>query len=186
MIVLGQKHLLEATHGFGLCLAGACSVSRGDIASGLEMLSTGRDRMIKTGNGAYAPLFVAEFAKACGAAGRINEGLAAIDKIELFQDGMEYWCLPEVLRTKGELLLMQGEGNVAAAGEHFERSLELAREQGALSWELRTAVSFARLRLRQGQLHEAREQLAAVFGRFSEGFETVDLRMARLLLDEVI
>ena len=93
--------------------------------------------------------------------------------------------MPEVLRIKGELLLLQNGSNAAVAEDSFLRSLDWARRQGALSWELRTAMSLARLQRDQGCRREALDLLASVHGRFTEGFGTADLQAARLLLDEL-
>jgi predicted ATPase len=83
-------------------------------------------------------------------------------------------------------LLWRGEpGAVASAEVKLQRSLELARQQGALSWELRTAVSLARLRMGQDRPREAREALAPVYGKFTEGFATLDLRSARAILQSL-
>lgn len=90
-----------------------------------------------------------------------------------------------VLRIKGELLLMQNASNAAAADDAFLQSLDWARRQRALSWELRTGTSLARLRHDRGRNREAHDLLAAVYGRFTEGFATADLKAAQRLLDEV-
>jgi hypothetical protein len=96
------------------------------------------------------------------------------------------WSLPEVLRVDAELLLWRGEpGAVASAEAKLQRSLELARQHGALSWELRTAVSLARLRMGQDRPREAREALAPVYGKFTEGFATWDVRSARAILQSL-
>ena len=92
---------------------------------------------------------------------------------------------PEALRIKGELLLMQRDSNRPLASQCFLRSLDRARGQGALSWELRTAMSLARLERMQGRTREAREILQGVYDRFTEGFGTSDLKHARELLDEL-
>jgi len=82
---------------------------------------------------------------------------------------------PRLLRIKGELILRAGAPQAAtAAEEHFLRSLGWARQQGALSWELRTSTSLARLQQDQGRIAEARSLLQPVYDRFSEGFETAD------------
>src|SRR5260370_22904479 len=88
------------------------------------------------------------------------------------------------MRVKGELLL-QDSGDQAAvtADQYFGRAIEVARRQGALMWELRNAVSLAGLRVRQGRDDEARQILAPVYDRFTEGFEMTDLRSARTMLE---
>jgi predicted ATPase len=93
------------------------------------------------------------------------------------------WSLPEVLRVDAELLLWRSEsGAVSAAETKLQRSLELARQQGALSWELRTSLSFARLRIAQDRRGDARELLQPVYSKFTEGFATADVRSARAIL----
>jgi predicted ATPase len=93
--------------------------------------------------------------------------------------------MPEALRIKGDVMLLSHKADPTVAEDHFRRSLDLARRQGALSWELRTAMSFARLQHDQGRIGESRDLLASVYGRFTEGFGTADLKAARLLLDEL-
>jgi predicted ATPase/DNA-binding winged helix-turn-helix (wHTH) protein len=96
------------------------------------------------------------------------------------------WSMPEVMRVDGELLLWRGGPHAVSAAEaKFRRSLELARGQSARSWELRTATSLARLRIRQARQSDARKILAPVYERFTEGFETLDLRSARAILQSL-
>jgi predicted ATPase len=88
------------------------------------------------------------------------------------------------LRLKGDLMLRQAQTSRASAAEEcFRTANEIAREQDALFWELRIALDLARLRTIQGRADAAKQLLAPVYGRFSEGFETPDLRAARALLD---
>jgi ATP/maltotriose-dependent transcriptional regulator MalT len=91
--------------------------------------------------------------------------------------------MPEFLRVRGVVLAKAGEAT--AAEQAFQASLDMADAQGALSWRLRTVSSQARLHLKQGRLPEAREPLAETYGRFTEGFETLDLRTARALIAEI-
>ena len=98
-------------------------------------------------------------AEGLGSAGRVAEGLAAIDEaIARSEQTEERWAIAEVLRVKGELVLLQGEPNAAAAGEeHFLQALDWARRQDLLSWELRGATSLARLWHKQDRTLQARE-----------------------------
>jgi predicted ATPase len=91
--------------------------------------------------------------------------------------------LAELNRHKGQLLLRQGQSE--AAEELYCKALSIAREQKAQLWELRAAVSLARLWRDQGRRAEAHEILAPVFGWFTEGFGTPDLKEAKALLDEL-
>ena len=112
--------------------------------------------------------------------GRLDEALVALDDaMAADREGADGrgWYAPELLRIKGEVLLQQAaHQSTLAAEECFNQAAQLAREQGALFWELRVALSVARLRVSQGRHHEARAQLASVYDRFTEGFATADLQ----------
>jgi predicted ATPase len=95
----------------------------------------------------------------------------------------ERWCEAEVNRVAGEITLMSSKRDEAKAQAYFERSLSVARAQQAKSWELRAAMSMARLWRDQGKLDEAHDLLAPVYGWFTEGFDTLDLKQAKALLD---
>ena len=97
----------------------------------------------------------------------------------------EKWCEAEINRVAGEIALKPPEPNAAKAQAYFERALSVARAQQAKSWELRAAMSMARLWRDQGRRDEARELLAPVYGWFTEGFDTLDLNEAKALLDEL-
>jgi predicted ATPase len=88
-----------------------------------------------------------------------------------------------LLRIKGEVLRQQAADQSILAEDCFNQAAEVAREQGALFWELRVALSIARLRVSQGRHHEARAPLASVYDRFTEGFATADLQAARTMLE---
>jgi predicted ATPase len=113
------------------------------------------------------------------AQGCINEALAAI------QTNKERWREAEVNRVAGEIVLKSPEPDAAKAEAYFEHALAVARRQKAKSWELRAAVSLARLRRDQGKGQQARELLAPVYGWFTEGFDTRDLKEAKALLEEL-
>ena len=119
-------------------------------------------------------------------AGHVAEILAIVNEtLERAKRNQELWAFPEALRIKGELLLSRNEPDHGLAEECFVRSLDRARAQGALSWELRTAMSIARLRRMQDRREEARDLLELTYGRFTEGFDTADLKRAKQLLDEL-
>jgi predicted ATPase len=97
----------------------------------------------------------------------------------------EKWCEAEVRRMAGEIALLSGEPDAIKAQAHFERALEVARQQQAKSWELRASMSLARLWRDQGKVQQARELLAPVYGWFTEGFDTRDLKEAKALMEEL-
>ena len=109
----------------------------------------------------------------------IDEAVTAVDRAK------EKWCEAEIHRTGGEIALMSPEPDAAKAEAYFDRALAVARSQQAKSWELRAAMSMARLWRDQGKREEAREFLAPVYGWFTEGFDTLDLKQATALLDEL-
>jgi len=96
------------------------------------------------------------------------------------------WLVPELLRIKGELLLLQGTtGTTEAAEDLFRQALNVARQQEAISWELRAATSLAQLLRNQGRTDDAIACLQPVYDRFTEGFDTADLKRARALLGDI-
>ena len=101
------------------------------------------------------------------------------------QTNKKCWCEAEVNRLAGEVALKSPEPNAEKVEVYFERALAVARQQQAKSWELRAAVSLARLWCDQGKVQQARELLAPVYGWFTEGFDTRDLKEAKALLEEL-
>ena len=115
--------------------------------------------------------------------GEADKGLVAIDEaLDRSQRAAERWCLPELLRIKGELELMRRVEDADSAQQHFVQAIEWARRQGALSWELRASTSLGRLWLGQGRASDAHALLAPLRARFTEGLETADLVSADKLL----
>src|SRR3984893_7575800 len=128
------------------------------------------------------PQLIALMARACEIAGQVNEAVTLLkDALQIGERTGERWLEAELNRHKGQLLLRQG--HAEAAEELYCKALSIAEEQGAKLWELRAAMSLARLRRDQGRPAEARDLLAPVYGWFTEGFATPDLKGARALLD---
>ena len=100
----------------------------------------------------------------------------------MVETSKERWCEPEVNRAAGEIELKGMRPDAAKAEAYFERALAVARKQQAKSWELRAAMSMARLWRDQGNGREAHDLLAPVYGWFTEGFGTRDLKEAKALL----
>lgn len=127
-------------------------------------------------------VFLGALAEALAGVGQMTQGIVAIDEaLARSERDEERWYVPELLRVKGELVLREDAPDAAAAADHFAQALDWARRQGVLSWELRAATSLARLRHEQNRTRAAREILAPVNNRFTEGFETTDLKAAKLL-----
>ena len=130
------------------------------------------------------PYFTALLAKACEIAGQIKEAAPLVDEaLQIIERTGERWFAAELYRHKGQLLLRQG--YVEATEERYCKALCIAQEQEAKLWELRGAMSLARLWGEQGRRAEARALLAPVYGWFTEGFATPDLKAAKMLLDEL-
>jgi predicted ATPase len=135
--------------------------------------------------GFYHTGFLACLAEGLAATGNASHGLTTIDRaLEQCGRREELWCRAEMSRVKGEVLLRGNDPREALAERQFVEALDWARRQGALSWELRAAMSLARLRRKNGNAEEAMAVLAGVYARFTEGFATADLVMARVLLDD--
>jgi predicted ATPase len=157
--------------------------ARGDAIRAEEMLRAGLEIIEEAGFYLYSPLFLGRWAEALAACGRLDEALAAVERAQQRTEAAELlWFLPEVLRIKGEILLRAGAA-ATAVEESFLQSLDWARRQKALAWELRTATSLARFWRGRDRVQEAREVLTAVYGRFTEGVTTADSQAARALLD---
>jgi predicted ATPase len=130
-------------------------------------------------------MFRGEMAEGLGRAGQVADGLAEAERaIKRAEGNEEGWLLGELLRAEGELFLLQArEGAVCIAEDRFRQALDSARRQGALSFELRAATSLARLLRDRGRPADAMALLQPVYDRFTEGFDTADLVVARALLD---
>jgi predicted ATPase len=181
-----ERHSLENYHAYGLGFAGELSALRGDIDAGLRLMRAGLDGLLRHQNHVRYWVFLGSLAKLTAAAGNVADGLVMIDDaVERAERSSDAWYTPELLRIKAELLLSQGEVATSEAEAYLARSLAMARGQGALSWELRSAMSLARHRWQRDQAGSARELLQSVYGRFTEGFETADLQAARGLLQQL-
>jgi predicted ATPase len=132
------------------------------------------------------PIWLSELAEAHAELSQHDDARRCIDEaIVAVERTKERWPEAEVDRIAGEIALKMPEPDVAKADVYFERALAVARKQQAKSWELRAAMSMARLWRDQGKSQQARELLAPVYGWFTEGFDTLDLKEARALLGEL-
>ena len=178
---------VAAEHRFPFYVA-AAQIYRGwvlsahDAAHGIETLREGMAAFMDLGSIALRPYFCARIAVLSAASASAPDTLVLLDQAqEQVDQSGQRWCEAEVLRSRGELL--SGLSDTPQAGSCFQRSLVMARRQGARLWELRAACSLARLWRDQGKRQQARDLLLPVFGCFSEGFDTVDLKEAKALLE---
>jgi tetratricopeptide (TPR) repeat protein len=179
------EHALHLWHAWGACFGAMLLIARGNNDEGLETLQKTLDELPE---GAFFEHYAgirAVLAETFGRVGAISKGHATIDDALRRSDcDEERWYVAEFLRIKGELLRLEDTPSaMREAEQQFRRSIDCARQQEALSWELRTSTSLARLYQTQGQVIEARDTLAPAYRRFKEGFQTADLRVAKALLE---
>ena len=134
----------------------------------------------------WMPLWLSYLTRANAEIGRFDDARRCIgEAMAAVETAKERWCEAEVNRIGGEIALLSPEPNVAEAQAYFERALSIARAQQAKSWELRAAMRMARLWRDQGKWAKAYDLLAPIYGWFTEGFATLDLKEAEALLHEL-
>ena len=167
-------------------LVGWARVKKGQPEEGLARLRAGIGAYRAIGAKFEMPHWLALLAEACLETGRIGEGLSAI--LEALAEVAETAARcheAELNRLEGELLLASNEPDESRAEASFRKAIGVARAQTAKSWELRAATSLARLLVCQGKREEAHALLAPIYGWFTEGFDTADLKEAKPLLAEL-
>jgi len=167
------------------CWTGRLLIGRGESARGIELISQTLEACERTGWRMGYVEFLGCVVEGLTGLGRLDEAGVKLERaIELADQCGEVWYQPELMRLKGEFLLRKSTDLFAAEAEScFRAAIESARAQGALSWELRIALSLAQLHMAQGRGEEARQGLAPIYDRFTEGFNTPDMRAAQLLLN---
>jgi predicted ATPase len=191
-------HLAEAAytlateHGFPYWVAsamirqGEALVIQGQSQEGIVLIERGITARWATGSKLATSSQGVRLAEAYGKAGQVHKGLSALGEVLAWIDKTgERLCEAELHRLKGALLLQQSSDNQAETETCFHKAIAIAQSQSAKSWELRAATSLAKLWQSQGKRQEAYDLLAPVYGWFTEGFDTADLKDARALLDEL-
>jgi predicted ATPase len=170
----------------GRCFKGMLLIKRGSGDTGLRLLRTALDDLGRTGSVLSYPVFLCGLAEGLAGTGQVAEALAAVEQaLEQSESSEGRWCIAELLRVKGDLVLLDNASDANAAAEDcFRQALDWARRQGALSWELRAATSLARMWGKQDRNEEARRLLIPIYERFTEGFATADLKAARSCLGQ--
>jgi class 3 adenylate cyclase/predicted ATPase len=184
LLPLAQEKRAAYWTAFGLINQGCLSALTGSIQNAVSTLSSGIAAWRSTGANIWVPFFLSRLAHAYAELGRFQAASHCIrEAIQAIETTKERWCEADVSRIAGEITLILPDRDPAKAEAYFKRSLEVARQQRAKSWELRAAMSMARLWRDQGKKQEARELLIPVYGWFTEGHDTLDLRNAKNLLD---
>ena len=174
------SHGLNAYYANGVAFEAQLLARQGDIVAAERLRRAGLKGLQQTQSDTLYTSFLSGWAEILMTAEALDESLEAADEaVQRAEQTNAFWWMPEALRVKGEVLVCLERPTEAA--EHFHRSLDLASRQGALSWELRAATSLVRLWRDQGRSADALAVLKPVYDRFTEGFETADLKTARAL-----
>jgi predicted ATPase len=159
---------------------------QGQSANGMAQMRQGLAGILATGQALAQPICLVRMAEAAGYTGHVDQGLHLLaEALAAFEGSRRGDMLTEAYRLQGELLLSQTGPEVVQAETCFQQALTIARRQQAKSWELRAAMSLARLWQQQGQQQKAHALLAPIYGWFTEGFDTADLQDAKVLLQEL-
>jgi predicted ATPase len=184
MVDISRKHDLPVWSATGSRFQKTVVLMGGDVVAGSQLSDPSLNEVAQSDFSFRSIAGLTLLAEALGRAGRIAEALALV---KAGTEQFEANCFtPELVRLKGELFLLQGMPGAAESAEiHFRQALDGAREDGALSWELRAATSLARLLRNQGRSADASACLQPIYDRFTEGFSTADLIAAKQLLDDL-
>jgi predicted ATPase len=186
LIEYAGRHSIEPYRASGIGLKGMLAVARNDVEAGLDLLRTALAILSAKKLTYYLPLFAGTLADGLRMIGRPEEGLLTVDgAISRSRDCGSTFDLSELLRIKAQILAAVPRYGGASAIGCLTEAIEVAREQSALALELRSTLTLARLLSESGQRDRARRELALVYARFTEGFETADLKQARALLEDL-
>jgi predicted ATPase len=170
----------------GTMTKGCVLVLSGNASEAIQMISSGITTYRSTGSRVYLPVFWSHLSRAHAELGQYNDAWRCIcEAMTAVETTKERWYEAEINRIQGEIALKLPELGSAQAEAYFERALAVAQAQQAKSWELRAAMSMARLLYDQGMREKARAVLTPIYGSFTEGFDTHDLKQAKTLLVEI-
>jgi class 3 adenylate cyclase/predicted ATPase len=186
LIALADERVAPVWKALGTALRGDLFVLTGKASDAVLAITSGITSLRSTGTTLYEPRHLWYLAMAYAEVGQLDDARRCIDDaIEKVERSKEKWCEAEVHRIAGEIALKSLAPDTEKAENYFEYALSVARAQQAKSWELRAAMSMARLRRSQGKAQQACGLLAPVYGWFTEGFDTRDLKDAKALLEEL-
>ena len=185
-LAVAAEHGLPALELWCLLPRGWAAACRGDVRAGIADIRESMDRRRSVGMGAVWPWYFALLAEAQGLAGQVDDGLSSLEEaLGWVERNDERLYEAEVHRLKGELLLTRDTPEAPQAERCFQQALTVSRKQHAKSWELRAAMSMARMWLQQNRIEEARALLCPIYEWFTEGFDTADLMDAKALLKQL-
>ena len=186
LVEVAREQSLASYLTYGTLFKAWSLVAEGSLKEGIPQMQKVLGDFLAPGEGMGTAYFRSFLAEGYGRAGLAEQGLREIDKALRFIEstGEKFWRA-ETHRLKGELLMSKSAGAHVEAEPYFQDAIATARNQGSKSLELRATTSLARLRRRQGRAKEARDLLAPLYGWFTEGFDTADLKEAKELLDEL-
>ena len=186
LITRSAEHGITDWFDWASCLRGWATVVDGSQQEGIAKIQESVAALEAKGAGVWRPYFLCLLAEACMETGRVDDGLAALTEALLAADQHgEREHEAQIRRLRGDLLLRQASSNAEEARKCFERAIQIARKQSAKLFELRATASLARLLAMQGDRAAAHEMLARIYDWFTEGFDTRDLKEAKILLDEL-
>ncbi|TMK52352.1 MAG: hypothetical protein E6G70_01550 [Alphaproteobacteria bacterium] len=171
---------------YGMMHQGCVLAMTGKSTNAVQMFTSGFNALRARGTTLYMPWYLSLLSVTYAELGRNDDAWRCLgEATTTMERGGERWFEAEIHRTAGEIALMDPEPEAAKAEAYFESALAVARKQQAKSWELRAAMSMARLWRDRGKKQQAHDLLAPVFGWFTEGFDTLDLKEVKALLDEL-
>jgi len=186
VIPLAKEKVSPIWEGFGMMNRGCVLQAYDRDAEAVETTTAGMAVYQSSRATIYVPFFLSHLSVLYARLGRLEDASRCIhEAMNRLESTKERWCEAELCRIAGQIALLSREPDAARAQTCFERALAVARQQQAKSWELRGAMSLARLRRDQGKRVEARELLAPVYEWFTEGLNTRDLKKAKALLEEL-
>jgi class 3 adenylate cyclase/predicted ATPase len=186
LVVLGDQKGSMNWKAHGIVYQACVLALTGDPSNAVQMITSGMSGLRSAGTTLWRPVLLSYLASAYAELNHFDDAWRCIgEAITTVEITKERWHEAETHRISGEIALMSPDLDAPKAEGYFERALAVAREQQAKSWELRAAMSMARLWRDQGKRRQAHDLLAPVYGWFTEGFDTLDLKEAKALLDQL-
>jgi class 3 adenylate cyclase/predicted ATPase len=186
LVALADEKGTSFWKALGMSGQGCTLALTGKAADAVQMITSGITALRSTGSTLWMPMYLSYLASAYAELGQFDNAWRSLDEaVTVAETTKERWHEADIYRMAGEIALLSPQPDVAKTEAYFERALAVARAQQAKSWELRAAMSVARLWRDRGERRRAHNCLAPIYGWFTEGFDTVDLKQAKALLDKL-